>query len=132
IRHDAPAARRRLDVDVVDAHARAADHLQLRRTLDQVAGQLRGGADHDRVVLSDPLREVAVSVDVHIEAVLQEADAGLRDLLPHENPGFAHTWARSAYASSARVTAAPRSISAPASANASSRAASAVVMSKTS
>src|SRR6266568_2176840 len=44
----------------------------------------------------------------------------------------AHTARRSVYASSARVTATPRSMSAPASASASSSAASDVVMSNTS
>ena len=50
VRDDDPAPRRRVDVDVVDADARAADHLQLVGALDQVGGQLRRRADHDRVV----------------------------------------------------------------------------------
>src|SRR5207249_4101756 len=132
VRDDDSAARRGLDVDVVDAHSRPPDHFQLRRSVDQVSVQLGRRADHDRVVVADPLREIRVAIEVDVEALLQEPHAGFGDLLPNEDPGPAHTCARSAYASSARVTAMPRSISAPASARASSSAASAVVMSKTS
>src|SRR5262249_48059357 len=114
------------------ADACAADHLQLRGVLDQLAGQLRRRPDHDCVVVGDPALERGVAVDVDIEVVSQQLDPGFRDLLSDENSRFGHTCARSAYASSARVTPTPRSISAPASASASSSAASAVVMSKTS
>src|SRR5207244_68486 len=70
-----------------------------------------------------------VAVDVDLEAALaQKANAGLRDLFADED--LAQTGVCSAQASSARVTATPRSISAPASARTSSTAASAVVMSK--
>ena len=102
------------------------------RTVDQLRGHLRPGADHDCVVVADPLREVGVAVDVHVEALAQELDARRRDLLADEDARTAHTRAGAAYASSAAVTPTPRSISAPASASASSTPASAVVMSKTS
>ena len=51
VRDDDAASRRGLDVDVVDADAGAPDHLQVRRALDQVGGELRRRADHDRVVV---------------------------------------------------------------------------------
>src|SRR6185312_11341585 len=125
---DDPAPRSRLDVDVVDPHAGAADHLQAVGALDQVGGQLRRRADHDRVVVADPAGQVAVRVDVNVEALAQELDPRLGDRLADED---SHTGACSK-ASSARVTATPRSISAPSSARPSSIAARAVVMSKTS
>ena len=50
VRHDDPAPRRRVDVDVVDTHARAPDHLQPLGALDQVCCQLGRRADDDRVV----------------------------------------------------------------------------------
>ena len=125
---DDPAAGGGLDVDVVDPHARAADHLQPVGALDQLGGQLRRRADHDRVVVADLAGEIAVRVDVHLEALAQEVDPRLGDRLPDEDP---HTGVCSK-ASSARVTATPRSTSAPSSTSASSTAASAVVMSKTS
>ena len=107
----------------------AADHLQAVGALDQLGGQLRRRADHDRVVVADLLGEVAVAVDVDVEALAQELDARLGDRLADEDPR--HTGVCSK-ASSARVTATPRSISAPSSASPSSTAARAVVMSKTS
>ena len=125
---DDPAAGGRLDVDVVHPHSGAADHLQAVGALDQLGGQLRRRADHDRVVVADRLGEVAVAVDVDLEALAQEVDARLGDRLADEDP---HTGVCSK-ASSARVTATPRSISAPSSTSPSSTAASAVVMSKTS
>ena len=75
VRDDDPTARRGVDVDVVDAHARAPDHLQPLRALDQVGGQLRRGADDDRVVAADDLLERALGVDVHVEARAEKLDA---------------------------------------------------------
>jgi hypothetical protein len=85
VRHDDPAAGGRLDVDVVDADAGAADHAQVRAGLDQVRCELRRGADHDRVVAPDDRREVALGVDVDVELRPQEVDARLGDLLAHED-----------------------------------------------
>ncbi len=127
---DAPP-RRGLDVDVVDPDARAADHLQARAALDQVGGELRRRADDDRVVVGDALGEVAATVDVHVEPLAQEADAGVGDRLADEDARAAQTRACSK-ASSAAAAAAPRSTSAPSSTSASSTADSVVVMSKTS
>src|SRR5207244_251168 len=76
-------------VDVVDADARAADHLHPPRALDQVGGELGGGADDDRVVVADPVRQLAVlpvDADVHVEVLAQEVDAGVGELLLYEYP----------------------------------------------
>ena len=128
VRDDDPAARRRLDVDVVDADPRAADHLQPVGLLDQRRVELRRGADDDRVVVADRLGEVAVRVHVDVEALAKQLEPGLGDRLADEDSQAG--WC--SYVSSARVTATPRSMSAPASASASSIPASAVVMSNTS
>ena len=81
VRDDDAAPRRRLDVDVVDPDTRAPDHLQTRRAVDQVRGELRRRADDDRVVAVDDLGEIAVRVDVDVEALAQELDARGRDRL---------------------------------------------------
>ena len=95
VRDDDPAARRGLDVDVVHPDAGAADHLQLRPTLDQLGGQLRRGADHDRVVVADPLGEVAVRLDVDVEAVFEQLHARVGDGLADEDAQPAQTGAPS-------------------------------------
>ncbi len=128
--HDS-APRRGLDVDVVHPDAGAADHLQPLGALEQVCGQFRRGADHDRVVAADLLGQIRVGVDVHVEPLAKELDPGIRDRLSDEDPRARHTGVCSK-ASSARVTATPRSTSAPSSTSASSTAPSAVVTSKTS
>ncbi len=71
VRDDDAAAGRRLDVDVVDADARTADHLQVRRAIDQLRSQLRRRADDDPVVAVDDRGEVAVCVDVDVEVLAQ-------------------------------------------------------------
>ena len=108
----------------------AADHLQAVGPLEHVGGQLRRRADHDCVVGADLLGEIPVQPDIDLVVLAQELHARLGDRLGDQNA--LHTRARSSNASSALVTAAPRSISAPRSASTSSTAASAVVMSKTS
>jgi hypothetical protein len=79
----------RLDVDVVDPDAGAADHAQVVGARDQLGGQLRRRADEDAVVAADALRELLVAPvdpDVDGEALAQHVDAGLGDLLLDENP----------------------------------------------
>ena len=85
VRDDDPLPRGRLDVDVVDADPRAADHLQPGASLDQLAVELRRGADHDRVVVADPLREIVAAVDVDLEPLAEEVDPRLRDRLADED-----------------------------------------------
>ena len=76
--------------------------------------------------------ERALGVDVDVEAGAEQLDAGVRDRLADED-ALRHVRDGSALkASSAAVTATPRSMSAPSSASTSSTAASCVVMSKTS
>jgi len=95
VRDDDPAARGSLDVDVVHPNARAADHLQLRAALDQLGGQLRRRANHDRVVVADPLGEIAVRLDVHVEAIFQQLHARVGDRLTDEDSQLAQTGAPS-------------------------------------
>jgi hypothetical protein len=83
---DDAALRGRRQVDVVHADACAADHLEPVGALDQVGRQLRPAADDDRVVVGDRARQVAVRLDVHVEAAAEEVDSRLRDRLPDENP----------------------------------------------
>ena len=126
-----PAPRGRLDVDVVDPDSGPTDHLEAVGAFQHLGGQLRPRADHDRVVGADLLGEVAVRLDVDVEALPQQLDTRVGDRLADQD-ALGHTRARSSKASSALVTATPRSISAPRSASTISTAASAVVMSKTS
>ena len=53
--------------------------------LDQLGGQLRRRADDDRVVAADDLGEIAVGVDVDVEVLAQEIDAGGSDRLADED-----------------------------------------------
>ena len=85
--HD-PALGRRLDVDVVDAHARAADRPQARRALDQLGGHLRRRADQDAVVVADALCQLLVAPvepQVDVEVLAQQLDARVADLLLDEH-----------------------------------------------
>ena len=86
IRDDDPAARRGVHVDVVDPDSRPSDHLQPVGTLEDLGGQLRRGADDDRVVVPDPLLERQVAVDVDLELLPQKVDSGLGDRLADEDP----------------------------------------------
>ena len=91
IRDDDAAPRRRVDVDVVDAHTGPADHLESLRPIDDVLGQACGGPDHDAVVAVDDLGERRVRVDVDLEATPEELDAGLGDRLADEDAHRAHS-----------------------------------------
>ena len=94
VRDDDPAPRGRVDVDVVDPHAGAPDHLQAVGALDQVGGQLRRRAHHDRFVAADDLLERALGIDVHVEAGTEELDPRVRDLLANEDAGVTCATAR--------------------------------------
>ena len=80
--HDDAALGRGGDVDVVDAHAGAADGLQARRALDDVGRELRRRADEDPVVLVDAVEVVAL---VDVEVLAQQRHAGGADLLGDED-----------------------------------------------
>jgi hypothetical protein len=86
---DDAALRGRLDVDIVDADAGAADHAQVVGAADQLSGQLGRGADEDPVVAADALGELLVGpvdADVDREALAQHVHAGVGDLLLDEDP----------------------------------------------
>ncbi len=129
VRNDDPAPGRGLDVDVVDTDAGAADHLQVGRELDQLGGELRRGADHDRVVAVDDLGDRRRLILVDLELRAQQLDPRIGDRLPHED---AHRQAAVSYAARAAAPAAPRSSVAPISTSWSSIAPNTVVMSNTS
>src|SRR5262249_5241336 len=128
VRDDDAPPRRRIDVDVVDTDSRPADDLQPLASFDELGGELRRGADDDRVVRADDLRELGRAVDVDVELRPQKVDAGLGGRLREEDVHQAGT--ACAYASYAAGTATPRSIGIPSSTSASSTAPSAAVMSK--
>src|SRR6185503_9587176 len=53
-----------------------------------LGGQLGGGADEDPVVVADPVGEllgVEPGLDVHVELLAQEVNAGVGDLLGDED-----------------------------------------------
>src|SRR5207248_1308473 len=110
VRDDDPASRRGLDIDVVDPDAGATDDLEALGPADEFCRDLRGGADDNRVVAADDLLERAVGVDVDVEPRAEELDARVGDLLADEHFHVSN-------ASSAAVTATPRSMSAPRSAS---------------
>ena len=81
---DHAAAGRGRDVDVVDAGAGAADHLEPLAALDQLGGHLGRRADQDRVVAGDRLAQLLVGhleAEVDVEVLAQQVDAGVGDLL---------------------------------------------------
>ena len=106
--HD-PSLGRRRDVDVVDARSRTADRLHPIGALDQLGGHLRRRADHDRVELGDPGLELAVGpvdADLDVEALAQQLDPGVGDLLLDQDPrALAHERIPSAFSSSQSIDA---------------------------
>ncbi len=82
--HDPPPCRR-VDVDVVDAHARAADHLQPARFLDERGVERRPGANDDRVELADDRPELGLRVLDDVEAAPEKLEPGLGDGLPDQD-----------------------------------------------
>ena len=132
VRDDDPAARRGVDVDVVDPHSGTSDDLEPVGTLDERGVERRRRAHDDRVEPADDLREVGLAVLDDVEAAPQELETRVCDRLTDEDPRAAQTRAASWYASSARAVATPGSIAAPRSTSSVSTAVSAVVMSSTS
>ena len=82
VRDNDPAPRRRLDIDVVDPDAGAADHLEAVCARDQVGSELRLRPDDDRVVAADDVLNRALEVDVDLEPLAEKVDAGGSDLFP--------------------------------------------------
>jgi hypothetical protein len=77
------------NVDVVDADAGAADDLQFRGPLEQLGGDLGGGADGQSVIVADDLGElvlVETRLDVDLDpALLEDGDGGGGKLVGDEN-----------------------------------------------
>ncbi len=85
---DDAAPGRGRDVDVVDAGAGAADHLEAAGALDQLGSHLGGRADEQRVVVADRLVQLRVGhlqAQVDLKALAQHVDAGVGDLLPDQH-----------------------------------------------
>ena len=85
---DDPAAGGGGHVDVVNAHARTADHAQVDGALDQLGGHLRGRTDQDPMVGADALVQflfAPVDAEVDVKAGAQQLDARLADLLLDED-----------------------------------------------
>ena len=138
--HDDPALGCGVDVDVVNADARATDRPQALGPLDQAGVELGGRPDEDGVELANPLLELAVvpvDPELDVEAgVAQELDAGVPDLLLDEyarrlgHAGAATGTPASRKTACAAPTPVPSSTSCPASRSAISKAANVVRMSK--
>ena len=78
-----------LDVDVVHAHARAADDAQLRSHGYDLARDVRSGAHHERVVFGNGLDEFIrghLQLDIYLQALFRKAvQTGLRQLLGNQD-----------------------------------------------
>ncbi len=60
VHHDDALGGGRRDLDIVDADAGAADHLQARRRFDDLRGRLGGRADGEAVIVADDLGELVL------------------------------------------------------------------------
>lgn len=96
VAHDDAALGGSLAVDVVDAHAGAADDLELGPGLDDLAGDRRGRAHDERIVLGNHLDElfgrgVGLERDF-VTGILEHGNAGFVELLRnqylHDHPHF--------------------------------------------
>ena len=85
VRHDDPASRGCVDVDVVDADSGAADDPQSCRALDERGVERRRRAHDDRVEVADDLREVGLAVLDDVESPSQELEARVCDRLADED-----------------------------------------------
>ena len=89
VHHDDAARGGGGNVDIVDADAGAADHLQFGRAFEQFGGDLGGRADRQAVVVADDLGQlvlVEAGLDVDLDAaLLEDGDGGGRELVGDEN-----------------------------------------------
>ena len=67
VRNHDPASGRSVDVHVVDTHARAPDHLELRRLRENVRRHLGRGADDQRIGVGEQHVERGLGVDDDVE-----------------------------------------------------------------
>ena len=79
-----PLRGRRRDVDIVDADAGASDHLQPRRRLKQLGGDLGGRADRQAVIVADDGGEFVLvdpGPEIHFDATFpKDCDGGVAEL----------------------------------------------------
>ncbi len=80
VHHDDAARRRGRNIDIVDADAGAADHLEAGRLLQDLGGHLGGRADGEAVIVADDggelvlvLAEVGLEIDLDA-AILENLD----------------------------------------------------------
>src|SRR5208283_1351200 len=90
VHHDDSAARCRFDIDVVDADARAPDHLERRGGIDYFAGDARAAANQQRVVGRDYLRqlrglEAGLDVELQLREALEDLDPLRRNRVAYED-----------------------------------------------
>ena len=81
-------------IDVVDADAGAADHLELGGGGDDLLGGLGGGAHREAIVVADDLLQLVLGeADLHVggdAALLEDVDGGGRELIGNEYAGGRH------------------------------------------
>ena len=93
VHHDHAAGGRRRNVDVVDADAGAADHLQPFRLFEDFRRHLGGRADREAIVVADDLGELVlvlakVRLEIDLDAViLEDLHGGGRQGIRDENVG---------------------------------------------
>ena len=93
VHHDDALGGRRRNVDIVDADAGAADHLEVLRLLEDLGRDLGGGADGETVEVADELGElVLVGAELGLEvdldaAILEDLHGGGRERIGDENFG---------------------------------------------
>ena len=91
VHHDDALGGRGRDVDIVDADAGAADHLQVLRLLQDLRRHLGGRADREAVEIADHLGElVLVGAELGLEidldaAILEDLHGGGRQRIGDEN-----------------------------------------------
>ncbi|MGY3426582.1 hypothetical protein ACVWZW_007086 [Bradyrhizobium sp. F1.13.4] len=96
VHHDDALGRGGGNLDVVDADAGAADHLEIGRLLEDLRGRLGRRADREAVVIADDLGElVLVLAEIGLEvdldtAVFEDLYGGGRERVGNENFGFGH------------------------------------------
>ena len=79
VHHDDSATRRRFDIDVVNADARAPDHFERRGRVDYFAGDASAAANQQRVVGRDYFRQLfrlesGLDVDLQLREALEDFD----------------------------------------------------------
>ena len=93
VHHDDAARGRRRNVDIVDADAGAADHLQVLGLFQDLRRHFGGGADGEAVVVADQLGEFLLvlaegGLEIDLDAaILEDLHGGGRQRVGNENFG---------------------------------------------